>query len=296
MVDLFFLKTFVTAARKNSFRIAAERNNITQPAVSQQIRTLERQFQCKLFQRQGPSVSLTRAGEILLPYAENILHQYGEAQLRIENIETQYIGTLRIATIYSIGLFDLQPLIRRYLSKHPKVGVKLEYDQNQRIYEMLLNQKIDFGFVAYPKNVPGIDTHLFKSTDLVCVQSTLKPVFTKKTLTLKDLHQQPFVTFSAQIPTGKAIDAYLKSKHIDPHFVQGYQNIETLKSATLVGMGFSIVPKSTIQRELKNRDLEILTVKDMKISRPLGILMTKNKDLTKSMRGFLSMFGYRPTK
>ena len=296
MVDLFFLKTFVTAARKKSFRIAAERNNITQPAVSQHIRTLERQFQCKLFQRQGQNISLTRAGELLLPYAENILHQYGEAKLRIQNIETQYIGTLRIATIYSIGLFELQPLIQRYLSKHPKVGVNLEYDQNQRIYEKLLNQKIDFGFVAYPKNTPGVDTHIFNSADLVCVQSSLKPVFSKKRLTLKDLHHKPFVTFSAKVPTGKTIDAYFKSKNIDPHFVQGYQNIETLKSATLVGMGFSIVPKSTIQRELKNRDLEILNVKGLHIPRPLGIIMTKNKDLTKSMRGFLRMFGYQPTK
>ncbi len=290
MVDIFFLKTFVTAARKGSFRVAAERNFITQPAVSQQMRTLEQQFGCKLFQRQGKNVVLTASGQILLPYAENILHQYQEAREHIQNIKSEYIGTIRVATIHSVGLYKLQPLIRKYLSRHPKVKVKLEYSQSQSIYEMILNQKIDFGFVAYPKQIAGIESRIFHNGSLVCVQSPFKPVFKKKRISLADLNHQPYITFSAKLPTGKAIDHFFKDNDISPNYIQDYQDIETLKSSILVGMGFSIVPRSTIQRELKNNDLEIVQVKDLVLHRPLAVVMSKNKALTKSMQGFLAMF------
>ncbi|MCA9405183.1 MAG: LysR family transcriptional regulator [Candidatus Omnitrophica bacterium] len=289
MVDLFFLKTFVSAARSKSFKTAAERNFITQPAVSQQMRALEKKLGGKLFQRQGKNIVLTSAGEILLPYAENILHQYTEAQSRIQKMESHYIGTIRTATIYSIGLYDLQPLVRRYLSKHPQVTIQLEYNQSRRIYEMVQNQRIDFGFVAYPKEMPGVQSTVFHNHKLVCVQSPHKRVFSKKTVTLKDLNEQPYITFSAKVPTGKAIDNFLKTKNINPRYIQDYENIETLKSAVLIGMGFSIVPKATIQHELKNGDLEIVNVNKLDIERPLAVLMAKDKVLTKAMKGFLSL-------
>lgn len=295
MVDIFFLKTFVTAARKGSFRIAAERNFITQPAVSQQMRTLEQQFGCKLFQRQGKNVTLTDSGKILLHYAENILHEYQEAQEHIQNIESEYVGTIRVATVHSIGLYKLQPLIRKYLARHPRVRVKLEYSQSQPIYEMIQNQKTDFGFVAYPRSFQSIENHIFHNEPLVCIQSPFKPVFEKKRIQLSDLNRQPYITFSANVPTGKAIDNFLKDNHVLPQYIQDYQDIETLKSSVQVGMGFSIVPRSTIDRELKQKDLEAVQVKGLNIERPLAVIMNKNKSLTKSMRGFLKMFKYEPS-
>src|SRR3989338_2136498 len=156
LVDLFFLKTFVTVTRTQSFRVAAERHHITQPAVSQHIQILERKLGVRLLERRGKSFSLTQAGRIFLTYAENILKQYEEAKMRVLETNNEFRGTIRIATIYSIGLYNLKPVIQKFFKKYPDIDLHIEYQQSASIYEMILNQTVDFGLVAYPQEKAGV--------------------------------------------------------------------------------------------------------------------------------------------
>ena len=286
MVDLFVLKTFIEVARTHSFRLAAERNHITQPAVSQQIKLLEQKFNCTLFERKSKDVALTEAGLILFSYAERMLQQYQEAQDRINEMSNTFQGVIRIATIYSIGLYQLQPLVRRFLKKYPKVKIHLEYAQSPKIYEMVLNRKIDFGFVAYPKKVAGITQSIFATDQLKLVQSREYPTLHKKRVQPQDLNDQKFISFSSDIPTGKAINEFLRKYKTYPNLLHTFENIETLKSALTIGMGFGIVPLSTINHELKDKMLEMINLKALDITRPLGIIHIRGKILTKAMQSF----------
>ncbi|VAX37441.1 hypothetical protein MNBD_UNCLBAC01-1079 [hydrothermal vent metagenome] len=289
MVDLFFLKTFVSVAKFSSFRVAAERNFITQPAVSQHIRILEQKFKSKLFERQGKRISLTAAGKIFLPCAENILKQYEEAKIQIGEINNKYTGTIRIATIYSIGLHELQKKLRSFLRKYPQVDIHLEYCHNNTIYEMILNRTIDFGLVAFPRKTPGIISKQFSDDNLVLIQSPHHPVINKKTISLKNLNYEKFIAFAHNTPTGKIIHKLLRKENVLPKIVHEYDNIETLKSAVQIGMGCAIVPKSTVAQELKTKTLEMIKVTDLSLTRPLGILHPEGKTFTKSSKTFYAM-------
>ncbi len=286
MVDLFFIKTFVSVAKFNSFRVAAERNFITQPAVSQHIRILEQKLGSKLFERQGKKTSLTEGGKIFLPFAENILKQYGEAKLRITETNHKYTGTIRIATIYSIGLHELQKKVCSFLRKYPGVNIHLEYCHNNTIYEMILNRTIDFGLVAFPKKSPGIVSKIFSEDKLILVQSSQQKILNKKKIYLKDMHQKRFIGFDFSTPTGKSIHQLFRKKKIFPEIVHEYDNIETLKSAVKIGMGCAIVPKNTITQELKDGSLEAIQAEDLFLRRPLGILYPTGKIFTKTSKKF----------
>lgn len=293
MINLAFIKTFVTVADTGSFSAAADKTFITQPAVSQHIRTLEKHLGVTLFERQGKKVYLSSAGRVFLPYASNILKQYEEAKVQVSESVNSYNGTIRIATIYSIGLHDLQPMVRKFMRKYPEVGIHLEYHQNSTIYELILKRSIDFGLVAYPQKGTGFKSEVFAKDKLVLVQSVNRPVFKKKRLVFSELNHMKFIALSSNTPTQQTIDLYLKSHGVIPETVHSYDNIETLKSAVVLGMGFAIIPKNTILLELKTKSLEILSVDKLNLTRTLGILYPEGKTFTKSARTFLEMLTQR---
>src|SRR3989338_7484845 len=227
MVDLFFLKTFVDVVKSGSFSITAERNFITQPAVSQHIKTIERKLGVVLLQRHGKKVSLTSEGKTFFKYAERILNLYAESKQQVKKLHPDQNETIRIISIYSIGLYRIQQVIRRVIRKYPVVNFQVEYAHNNFVYEKILNRSADFGFVSYPKKKRGLAMYVFAQEKLVLVQSRQRPVFKQKRISLSDLNGKNFLVFSSQSPTGSHINNFLKSKSTHPHIVHEYDNVET---------------------------------------------------------------------
>ena len=281
MVNLFFIKTFVSVAKTGSCAIAAKENSITQPAVSQHIRLLEKKVGSTLFDRHVKKMCLTPDGKIFFSHAENILKEYEDAKIQILGQRNQFNCKIRIATIYSIGLHELPLIVKKFLNSYPEITIHLEYYHSKSIYEMVLDRKIDFGLVAYPKRAHGVNVTIFAEDKLVLVQSSYQPVFKKKIINLSDLHHVKFVAFSTDTPTGKTIDKFLRKEKIHPRITHIYDNIETLKSAVEIGMGCSIVPKNTVTQEIKNHILDIVHVRNFNLKRQLGILYPYKKKLTK---------------
>lgn len=289
MINLFFIKTFVAVAKTGSFRIAAERNFITQPAVSGHIRILENRLNCVLLERRGKKVVLTACGEKFLVYAQELLQLYQEAKLQVDLVNNRSSGLIRVGTIYSIGFYELKSFLKVFLRKYPNINVQLEYYQNHQIYELILNRKIDFGLVAYPKPIKGIKSNIFTKDKLVLIQSRENKIFPKKIFPLEKLNHQKFISLSSETPTGAKISRFLSAKKIYPDIVHEYDNIETLKSVTETGMGCSIVPNNTIKEEVRNKTLEILSPQSLDLSRDIAIIYPQGKNFTKAMKLFHSM-------
>ncbi len=289
MINLFFLKTFVDTVKTGSVKTSAHKNFVTQPAVSQHIRLIEKHLDCRLFERHNRKITLTPAGQAFLPYAENLLRQYEESLMRLREINGKFSGTISLATIYSIGLYHLQPIVHGFLKKYPKINIRLEYHTFDVIYEKIANQTIDFGFVAYPKSRPGIHAEVFAEERMVLAQSPGHRVFKKRRILLSELHKARFVGFSEHTPTRKTVNAFLNQHGILPAFVNEYDNIETLKSAMTLGIGCSIVPLETLKRELIDGSLEIVHVDGLDLNRPLGLLYARGKTFTESAKEFHAM-------
>lgn len=289
MLDLFYLKTFVAVTRTRSFRIAAERNFITQPAVSQHIHILEKKLDTVLFERRGKGVALTPAGEAFLPYAQNILKQYEEAQTCVRELDNKFSGTIRIATIYSVGLYELKPVVQKFLKRYPQVNLHIEYQPNAAIYEMVLNRTVDFGMVAFPQKKDGIVAQTFAQGELILAQSPQQRIIRRKTTALKGLNGAKFIAFTSSTPTGKIIQRFFADKKIQPNILHEYDNIELIKSAVVLGLGCALVPLKTILRELKDKALETVDVGGLDIKRPIAVLYPGGKVFTKTTRTFYEM-------
>src|SRR5438128_3243373 len=144
------LKVFCDLAETESFTKAAQINEVTQSAVSQQISSLERHFKSLLIERSKKRFRLTREGQVLYDYAKQMISTYDGLHSKLQEIKDIISGTIRIATIYSIGLHILPPYLKRFLKAYPTVNVHVEYRRSNKVYEDVLGNVVDLGLVAYP--------------------------------------------------------------------------------------------------------------------------------------------------
>lgn len=295
MVHLFFLKTFVSVARSGSFRTAASENNVTQPAVSQHIRLLEKRLNCKLFDRSTKTAALTSAGEIFLNYAQQILEIYQKAENEIGELSEESTGSIRIASIYSMGLYLLKPVMQHFMKKYPGINIQLEYRQNERIYEMVRTNVADFGLIALPQERAGIAVKIFARDRLTLVQSRKRPFFKKSRVPLKALNGVKLVAWDPHTPTGRLIVEFLRGHNINPEIIKESDNIETIKNGVEIGMGCSILPESTVQFELKSKLFDKIGVEGMEIDRPLAVIHNENRVFNRQSRLFYNMITSRTT-
>src|SRR5881296_3589337 len=129
------LKVFRDLAETESFTKAAQINEVTQSAVSQQISSLEKAFKSLLIERSKKKFRLTREGEVLYDYSKQIIQTYDSLFSKLQEIKDIVSGTIRVATIYSVGLHDLPPYIKKFLKAYPTVNVHVEYRRSNQVYE-----------------------------------------------------------------------------------------------------------------------------------------------------------------
>src|SRR6266851_4121312 len=123
------LKVFCDVIDSRSFSTAASQNFVTQSAVSQQIRVLETKYQCKLIERTRGNVQVTPAGEKVYLAAKEIVQRFVDMEGELESLNHRVGGKLRIATVYSVGLYELSAPLRRFLRAYPQVNVHLDYSR-----------------------------------------------------------------------------------------------------------------------------------------------------------------------
>src|SRR5580658_8754108 len=200
------LKVFCDLAETESFTKAAQINNVTQSAVSQQISSLERQFKSLLIERSKKKFRLTREGQVLYEYSKQIIQTYDSLHNRLQEIKDIISGTIRVATIYSIGLHDLPPYLKKFLKLFPTVNVHVEYRRAEQVYEDVLGNVVDLGLVAYPARNPKLEIVPWRKDPLILVCHPQHPFAKMSVVRFKALHGQKFIHFETTVPTRKAVD------------------------------------------------------------------------------------------
>src|SRR5438034_11142293 len=145
------LKVFCDLAETESFTKAAQINHVTQSAVSQQISSLERIFKSLLIERSKKKFRLTREGQVLYEYSKQIISTYEALHSKLQEIKDIISGTIRVATIYSIGLHDLPPYLKKFLKAYPTVNVHVEYRRANQVYDDVIGNGVDLGGVRITK-------------------------------------------------------------------------------------------------------------------------------------------------
>ena len=283
------LKVFCDLAETESFTKAAQINGVTQSAVSQQISALERQFKAMLIERSKKKFRLTREGEILYDYSKRITQVYEELQNKFQEVRDIVSGTIRVATIYSIGLHDLPPYMKKFLKGFPTVKIHVEYRRANQVYDDVLGNVVDLGLVAYPNKDPRLEVVPLRKDRMVLVCHPQHPFAKLKTVPLGSLNRQKFIGFEPDIPTRKAIDRIFKEHNVVVQTVMEFDNVETVKRAVEIDAGISILPQTTIAQEVAKQTLVQLAFEGQEFHRPLAALFKKNKVLSPAMKQFLAI-------
>ncbi len=284
-------KIFADLVETKSFSKAAKLNSITQSAVSQQARAMERHFKSLLVDRSQKQFQLTREGQRVYESAKDILHAYETLLSELQEMKKLVSGTIRISTIYSIGLHELPPFIKRFLHDFPSVNVRIEYRRSNLVYEDVLHNCVDFGLVAFPAKVRQIDAIPFRNDHLILICHPHHPFAKRGEVAVSELAGQKFIGFDPDIPTRKAVDQIFREHRIEIDPVMEFDNIETVKRAVEIDHGIAIVPHATVLQEERQGTLAVLRFKGGEFTRPLAILHRKGRVLTPAMKKFVATLG-----
>ena len=283
------LKVFCDLAETESFTKSAQINHVTQSAVSQQISSLERIFKSLLIERSKKKFRLTREGQVLYEYSKQIIQTYDSLFHKLQEIKDIISGTIRVSTIYSVGLHDLPPYLKKFLKAYPTVNVHIEYRRSNQVYDDVLGNVVDLGLVAYPVKDGKLEIVPLRKDMLVLICHPQHPIAKNKSVKLKAIDGQKFISFEPDIPTRRATDKILKDHEVTVQHAMEFDNIETVKRAVEIDAGISIVPLGTVTQEISKQTLASVTIEDGEFYRPLAAIYKKNKVLSPAMKQFLTI-------
>ena len=283
------LKVFCDLAEAKSFTKAAQINGVTQSAVSQQISSLETKFAAALIERSKKKFTLTKEGETLYKYSNQIVQSYDELRHKIQEIQNVVTGAIKVVTIYSIGLHELPPYLKKFLKKHPTVNVSVEYRRATQLYEDIISGMADIGLVAYPQKDPRLQVTSLAEDMLVLICHPDHPLAQKPRVKLSEIVSHKFIAFEPDIPTRRAIDKILRDRNVEVDHAMEFDNIETVKRAVEIDAGISIVPRSPVSQEVAKKTIAMVEIEDEQFYRPLAAVHKKNKVLSPAMKEFLAL-------
>jgi DNA-binding transcriptional LysR family regulator len=288
-VQIESLKLFCDLAETTSFTKAAKINGVTQSAVSQQISSLETKFEAVLIERSKKKFTLTKEGNTLYKYSKQIVQTYDELRHKIQEIQNVVTGTIKVVTIYSIGLHELPPYLKKFLKKHPTVNVSVEYRRATQLYEDIVTGMADIGLVAYPQKDPRLQVTSLAEDMLVLICHPDHPLAQQPKVKLSEIASHKFIAFEPDIPTRRAIDKILRDRNVEVDHAMEFDNIETVKRAVEIDAGISIVPRSPVAQEVAKKTIAMVEIEDEQFYRPLAAVHKKSKVLSPAMKEFLAL-------
>lgn len=290
------LKVFCDLVDLQSFSLAAERNFVTQSAVSQQIRTLEEKFKRRLLERvRGRrEVKLTAAGEVFHRECQNVLAAYEQLNENLRGLVGKIGGTVKVATVYSVGLHELPSKVGEFMTKFPSAKIDLEYSRTTKVVRDVLNGTVELGVLAFPDPRRGLTVVQMPAHRLVLICPPDHKFAKKSQIKTKDLNGLDFVLFERDTPTRKATDRILKTHGVEVNKVAEFDNIETIKRAVQVGFGLAILPLPSVTEEERTGQLAVIKLAEKEWVRPVGVIYRSDRSLSLAAKKFVQLLENRP--
>lgn len=284
------LQTFCALVETGSFTKAAELGFISQSAVSQQLKTLETRYGRPLIERGArPKQAPTEAGRLLYAECRDLLDRFRRLEERLREPSNAVAGTVRLATVYSIGLHQLPPYVTRFMKAHPRVKVHVEYSRTDKVCDACAEGTVDFGIVAFPMRRSNLVVIPWHEEKLVLACAPTHRLARRRTVRVAELDGEPFVAFERDIPTRKTIDRMLRAHRVTVDTVMEFDNVETIKRSVEVGTGLAILPASTVTQEIRTRRLATADFAEGPFTREVGIIHRRGRVLSAAASEFVRM-------
>ncbi|MDP8567999.1 LysR family transcriptional regulator [Methylophilus aquaticus] len=279
------MRIFITAAQLLSFSRAAETLHITTPAVSQQIREMEIDLSCALFNREKRSVSLTTAGEHFLGYALKVMATLEQAQQALQQLQGVYSGSLTIGLVSTTRYF-FPTVLAAFQKEHPQVQLKVDVKNRAQLIDQLHSGEIDLAIMGKPPTGLLNQAQCFAAHPHVFIVPAHHPLAAQKRLAPEALNQYEIITREQGSGTRYIMEMFFNRHHLNPKVRIEISGNETIKQAVIADLGISLVSAHTISQELKNGQLSVVDIVDTPILRDWYVVMPQKRALSKAAEAF----------
>ncbi len=237
-------------AQEMNMRKAAERLFVSQPALSQRLQTIEKEWGTKLFIRSQKGLSLTSAGEHVISFVNDVLNKQEKVRETIQSLQAEVSGTLKIAVASIVGQNWLPKVLKRYIEKYPQVKISLITGWSSEILRCLYDDQVHIGIIRGAPDWKGVKIHLFKDILYLVDKEISHPDQLLET-------DRPFIQFKSDSNYYQEIQEWwMRMFKTAPKRTVVVDQIETCKQMTFNGIGYSILPSIT----LSSTDKDILKV------------------------------------
>lgn len=285
-MDINTMKAFVAVAETNSFSLAAERIFLTQSAVSKRIATLEEELGVKLFDRIGKSTSLNEAGRKLLPRANNMLQEMEDIRRSISNLSGDVTGNLTMGISHHIGLHRIPQILREFRLMHPDVQFDIRFLGSEAACHAVAQGKLEMGIVTLPTDTPpNLNITRLWHDPLQFVVSREHPLAQIKQPTLEDLVIHPALLPGVGTYTRNILEQALAPLDLKIYAAISTNYLETLKTMTTTGIGWSLLPEIMIE----NSELYVIRIQGLNLSRTLGVVTHSARTLSNAANAMLGL-------
>ena len=288
------LKLFRDIALTRSVSRAAELNEISQSAASQNLQELERSLGVELLDRSTRPLALTPAGRLLAEFCRNVLRRKEEFEAALERLKGRVEGTVHVASIYSVGLSEMSRLEEEFARGLPGAELHVEYLRPEKVYEAILSDRADLGLVSYPEPSREIKVVPWREEAMVVAAAPSNPLAQRESLKLSDLKGLDFVAFDDDLPISREVKRFLREHGVEVRTVMHFDNIQTMKEAVALGTGVSILPVPILRTDIEQGRLAAIRLEAPGLVRPLGIIHRRRKKFNRAAQSFLQLLKEEP--
>ncbi len=280
------LQVFITVVENKNFSRAAEVLHMTQPAVSQYIRTIEENLGVRLLDRTNKYVRVTKAGEIVYHHAKEIVALYTRMGSLLDDLTNQVKGPLTIGASYTYGEYILPYVIAKMKKQYPDVRPTVTIGNTEKIAELVRNHQLDVGIIeGQIKKDKQMTIQDFAEDHMVIIVSTKHPI-NQKNVTKEELEKQTWILREEGSGTREAGENVFKQLQISPENIMTFGSTQAIKVAVEAGLGISFLSRLVVQKELIQGTLKIVELPGLPFTRQFSII-TNSPFQTKALQEFI---------
>ncbi|HTZ59845.1 MAG TPA: LysR family transcriptional regulator [Acidobacteriaceae bacterium] len=284
-MELQQLRYVCAIAETGSFSRAAERCQVAQPSLSQQVMKLEEELGAKLFDRLGRSIRPTEAGRLLIPYARTILDQLEAARLGIADKSTDLSGSVTIGVIPTIAPYLMPRCAAVFTKKYPEAKLRFVEETTPILVQAVRDLSVDFAILALPLRHKDLELFSIRTERLYAVLPRNHPKAGAGSLALKDLRKEPFVLLRDGHCFRDLSIATCNRARITPQIAFESGQFSSLLGMVAAGVGISLVPEMAIDR---NSECSYVRLNDARASRTIVAAVLRGRNLNRIQQAFLA--------
>ena len=280
------LRILKAIATKKNFTRAASSLYISQPSLSKQIKILEENLDTILINRERNNISLTESGKVFLQYSERILILCEESCRALIDLKKGDRGNLKVGASQTIGTYLMPRILALFAQNYPQIDLKVQVNSTRTIATSIIKREIDVAIVGgeiSKKLKKKLTIQPFVNDELSLIISRSHPLAIKKVIRKEDLYCLDFITLHSTSTIKKFIDNILIQNEIQTSSLRTIlqlNSIEGIKTAVSLGLGAAFVSSSSIEKEIRLKQIKILKIENLNINRQLSII--SNPDCSKS--------------